>query len=240
MKFPPLKDEDYDRGSIKKKYFRQKCKTAVKNLSKNHFTSHFCEDLEEAKKTLLGLIPENGIIGCGDSHTIFALDLEEDLKERNCITIPHSCAVNHVAMENNCPGYKILGDKELTREVLMNYLVANVFLLGANAITMDGQIINIDGAGNRIAGSLYGSDKIIVVAGANKLVKDVSSGLERIRFTAAQMNNIKYDHELACNKSGVCQDCRSEDRYCNITSIIHKKPMNSDFHVLLIAEELGF
>jgi hypothetical protein len=143
-------------------------------------------------------------------------------------------------MEHNSPGFKVIGNKQEMREILMQYLVANVFMLGANAITMDGQIINIDGTGNRIAGSLYGSDKIIIIAGANKLAKDLSAGLERIRFVAAQMNNIKYSNELSCNKSGICRNCRSEQRNCNITSIIHKRPVDSDFHVILIGEELGF
>ncbi len=240
FKMPKLKDEEFPRDTIKKDYMRQECRIAVKNLIKNNFAAYYSDSIEEARDLVLSLIPDNGIIGCGDSHTIFALDLDEALEKKNCVAIPHTCAVNHYAMENNSPGFKILGTKEEMRDILMQYLVANVFMLGANAITMDGQIINIDGTGNRIAGSLYGSDRIIVIAGANKLVKDLSAGLERIRFVAAQMNNIKYTNELACNISGICKECRSDQRNCNITSIIHKKPIDSDFHVILIGEELGF
>ena len=240
IKIPKLKDQAFDRNAIRKDYLRQNCKLAVKNLIKNNFEAHYCDSIEEAKNLVLSLIPDNGTIGFGDSHTIFALDLDAELEKKNCIAIPHTCAVNNYAMENHSPGFEIIGTKEEMREILMQYLVANVFMLGANAITMDGQIINIDGTGNRIAGSLYGSDRIIIVAGANKLVKDLNAGLERIRFVAAQMNNIKYSNELACNLSGLCNDCRSEQRYCNITSIIHKKPDDSDFHVVLIGEDLGF
>ncbi len=78
------------------------------------------------------------------------------------------------------------------------------------------------------------------IAGANKLVKDLNAGLDRVRFVAAQMNNIKYGSDLACNISGICKECRSDLRNCNITSIIHKKPVDSDFHVIIIGEELGF
>lgn len=219
---------------------RQECQIAVKNLIKNNFSAHYCDSITEAKKLILDLIPDNGIIGCGDSHTVFALELDEDLEKKNCVAIPHTCAVNNYALEHNSPGFKVIGSKEEMRDILMQYLVANVFMLGANAITLDGQIINIDGTGNRIAGSLYGSDRIIVIAGANKLVKDLNAGLDRIRFVAAQMNNIKYGSDLACNVSGTCRDCRSEQRNCNITSIIHKKPVDSDFHVVVISEELGF
>ena len=240
FQMPKLKEEDCDRDAIKKVYIRQECQIAVKNLIKNNFEAHYCDSIEDARKLVLSLIPDKGVVGFGDSHTIFALELDDELEKKNCVAIPHTCAVNNYAMEHKSPWFKIVGNKHEMREILMQYLVANVFMLGANAITMDGQIINIDGTGNRIAGSLYGSDKIIVIAGANKLAKDLNAGLERIRFVAAQMNNIKYNNELSCNKSGICRECRSEQRNCNITSIIHKRPVDSDFHVILIGEELGF
>lgn len=240
FKLPKLKEEEYDRNRIRKEFFKQKGMVAVKNLKKNNFEAHYCDSIGEAGKLTLSLIPDNGIIGCGDSHTIFALGLDQELEKKNCVAIPHTCAVNNYAIDNNSPGWNILGSKQEMRDILMQYLVANVFVLGANAITIDGQIINIDGAGNRIAGSLYGSDRIIVIAGANKLVKDLNAGLDRLRFVAAPMNNIKYGNDLACNTSGLCSDCKSEQRNCNITNIIHKRPQDSDFHVIIIGEELGF
>ena len=240
FKMPKLKDEDWGRDGIRKDYMRQNGKIAVKNLIKNNFEAHYCDSIAEARGLVLSLIPDGGIVGFGDSHTIFALELDQELENKNCVAIPHTCAVNNYAMEHNSPGFKIIGNKQEMRDILMQYLVANVFMLGANAITMDGQIINIDGAGNRIAGSLYGSDRIIIIAGANKLVRDLEAGLDRIRYVAAEMNNIKYGNNLACNISGVCKDCRSEHRNCNITNIIHRKPDDSDFHVIIIGEELGF
>ncbi len=240
FKMPKLKEEACNRESIRKDHRRQNCKIAVTNLNKNNFEAHYCDSIEEARTLVLSLIPDSGIIGFGDSQTIFALKLDEELEKKNCVAIPHTCAVNKHAMEHNSPGFNIVGNKQEMRDILMQYLVANVFMLGANAITMDGQIINIDGTGNRIAGSLYGSDRIIIIAGANKLVKDLNAGLDRIRSVAAQMNNIKYGNALACNLCGTCQECRSEQRNCNITSIIHKRPVDSDFHVIVIGEELGF
>jgi hypothetical protein len=237
---PKLKEGAYNTDNIKKDYSRQKGTIAVKNLQKNNFQAYYCDSIEEARKLVLSLIPDNGIIGCGDSHTIFALELDDELEKKNCVAIPHTCAVNNYAMEHNSPGFNVVGNKEEMRNILMQYLVANVFILGANAITMDGQIINTDGTGNRIAGSLYGSDRIIVIAGVNKLVKDLNAGLERIRFVAAQMNNVKYSNNLACNLSGTCMDCSSKQRNCNITNIIHKRPVDSDFHVIIIGKELGF
>lgn len=240
IKLPPLQGEAHDRGEIKKAYYRQNGEIAVENLRRNNFEAYYCHTIKEAKDKVLELVPDGSTIGFGDSHTIFALNLEEDFKDKACISIPYPCAVNATAFRDKLAGFNILGDEQETRELLMQYLVANVFMLGANAITMDGQIINIDGAGNRIAGSIFGSDRIIVVAGANKLVRDVEAGLTRVRDVGAQMNNIKYEQQLSCNITGICQDCTSEDRNCNITAIYHKKPVAADFHVIVIGEELGF
>lgn len=240
FKLPKLREGAHDRERIRKEYLRQKAKVAVKNLKKNNFEAHYCDSIEEARDLVLSLIPDNGIIGCGESHTVFALGLDEELEKKNCVAIPPTCVANKYAIEHNSPGFIMVGSEQEMREILMQYLVANVFMLGANAITMDGQIINVDGTGNRIAGSLYGSDRIIVIAGANKLVKDLNAGLDRIRFVAAQMNNIKYNNDLGCNLSGSCTECTSEQRNCNITTVIHKRPVDSDFHVVIIAEELGF
>lgn len=240
IRFPLLKAEAHNRDEIQKEHFRQRGEMAAKNLNKNNFHAYYCSTREEARQQVLTLIPNNSTIGFGDSHTVFALGLEEELEKMGCISIPHTCAVNANAFREKIPGFQILGDQQTTKEILMQYLVADVFMLGANAITMDGQIINIDGAGNRIAGSIYGSERMIFIAGANKLVRDVEAGLARTRDEAAQMNNIKYDHNLSCNKTGLCQECTSQYRNCNITAIYHKQPEAGDFHVIIIGEELGF
>ena len=121
---PKLKEEDYNRESIRKDYMRQIGKTAVRNLIKNNFEAHYCDSAEEARTLVLSLIPDNGIVGFGDSHTIFALDLDDELEKKNCVAIPHTCAVNNYAFEHNVPGFKIIGNKQEMREILMQYLVA--------------------------------------------------------------------------------------------------------------------
>ena len=240
IEFPPLSDAQFDPEMIRKRHMIQQGQIAVKNLEKNNFSAHFCDSSADALQTLLSLIPPSALVGCGDSHTIFSLNAEEQLKRMDCTVIPHTCAVNGNAFDRNVEGYTILGDRETSREILRNYLVADVFLLSANAVTLDGQIVNIDGAGNRIAGSIYGSDRIIVIAGANKIVRDLPAALDRIHDVAAQRNNIKYEKQMPCSRVGYCVDCRDPRRDCNITSIIHRQPEESDFHVIIVAEELGF
>lgn len=236
-----ITDAAYDTEAIKKKFYRSKGENAVKRLQKNGFEAYYAEDRAEAAQVLLSLIPDNAVIGVGDSHSVYALDLDDALAEKGCRPIPNIAALNLHSYESEAEyGYIKAPTREKAREILAEYLTSDVFVLGANAITMKGEIVNVDGVGNRIAGSLYGADRIIIVAGVNKLVPDEHYARERIQFIAAPMNNIKYGDECACVKTGVCPSCNAPARICNITTILHRKPIESDFHVIIVGEELGF
>ena len=240
INFPPLSRDAHDREAVKKSYYRQNGEIAVKNLKRNNFDAYYYDTAGDAKKQILSLIKDESIVAFGDSHTIFALELDRDLAAKKCVTIPYPCAVNARAFNEKIEGFNILGDEETTKEILKSYMTANVFMLGANAITLKGEIVNIDGAGNRIAGSIFGADRIVIVAGANKIVQDLPAAMSRIRDVAAQMNNLKYDNILPCNLTGFCNECNTPERNCNVTAIYHKKPVAADFHVVIIGEELGF
>lgn len=226
---------------LRKEYYRSKSRIVIENLKKRGFDAHYADTREDAAELLFQLVPENATIGCGDSQTIFALNVESRLQaEKFCSIIPHRCALNRDAISNPAGADMIIGTKEEMRELLMRYLTSDVFLLGANAISLDGQIVNVDGRGNRVVGGIYGPDRIIIVAGANKITQDLLSARERIGFVAAPVNNLKYKQAPPCVKGGRCVDCNHPSRICNITTIIHRKPENADYHVIIVGEELGF
>ena len=238
--FEPLTSAMHDVSEIKKEYGRQQGIRAVENLKKNFFNAVYADNIDEARSVILDLISDGAVIGCGDSHTLFALNLDPELGEKGCTVIPHTHALNVHSQESPDWGYVKQGTREDMLEILRHYLVADVFMLGANAISMDGQIVNIDGVGNRVAGSLYGAEKIIMVAGVNKLEKDLDSAISRARYVAAHMNNIKYGEKMPCTVTGVCADCKSRRRCCNVTAVYHKAPIESEFYVVIINEDLGF
>ena len=186
------------------------------------------------------LISDGSIIGVGDSHSFYELEMEEDLKNRGCRLIPNIAALNLHSYNSAEYGYIKAPTREQARDILADYLTSDVFVLGAKAVTMEGEIINVDGVGNRIAGSLYGADRIIIIAGVNKIVQNEAEARSRISNTAAPMNKLKYGEKCAGVVSGKCADCRSEERFCNITAILHKKPIESDYHVIIVGEDLGF
>ena len=240
-RLPTLQSANEHADSLRKVYYRTKGDIVVRNLKKNGFDAYYAEDRGEAADLLFQLIPSQSTIGCGDSHTLFDLQIEDRLRvEKKCDLISHRCALNVDAAEHPAGSDLLIGTKEEMQELLIRYLISDVFLLGANAITLDGQIVNCDGRGNRVVGGIYGPRRSIVVAGMNKVTPDLPSAKERIGFIAAPMNNLKYGQELACVKSGKCMDCKDTRRICNITTVIHRKPENADYHVILVGEELGF
>ena len=165
-------------------------------------------------------------VGFGDSETLRALSLYERLSVCNEVIDPPRAG--HVG---GIEAFLAAG-----REALMT----DVFLLSANAITEEGQILNMDGAGNRVAGSLFGHEKTYFVVGINKLVPDIAAGIERIHRIAAPRNAHRKGKKTPCAKDGTrCYDCAALERICNALTIHYKKMSYRPMELVLIEEELG-
>ena len=119
-------------------------------------------------------------------------------------------------------------------------LTCDVFMTGSNAVTMDGKLVNVDGTGNRVAAMIFGPEKVIVVAGINKIVRDLDAAEERIRSVAAPVNNSRIGLPNPCVKTGECMDCQGPTRICNVTTIIGKRPNTTEMHVVIVGEDMGF
>ena len=105
---------------------------------------------------------------------------------------------------------------------------------------MDGKLVNVDGTGNRVAAMIFGPGKVIVVAGINKIVRDLGAAEERIRSVAAPVNNSRIGLPNPCVKTGECMDCQGPTRICNVTTIIGKRPNTTEMHVVIVGEDMGF
>ena len=182
--------------------------------------SHFATK-EEAADYLAGAI-QNTTVGMGGSKTLDELGIYDRLTEHNT-----------VYWHWREPGIPTL-DKALT---------AQTYLSSANAITEQGEIINIDGRGNRLAAMVYGPEKnVYIVAGTNKIAEDFDSGLYRARNTAAVQNMSRFANGQPCQgpKGGKCYDCRSAARGCNALLVLWGKMFDmAKLEVVLIDEELG-
>ena len=198
---------------------------AVKALQANRFEAAFLHGGHDAVRQIMSIIPENAAVGIGGSKTIETLGLAELLKDRG-----------NTVMWHNEPG--------LTPEQSAAYrhgqLSCDVFLTSANAITLNGEIVNRDGVGNRVAAMIFGPKKVIIVAGVNKLVENLEAAEVRIKTVAAPLNNKRLNRPNPCVKTGVCTDCSTPTRICNVTTILNKRPSLTEMTVLIVGEELGF
>lgn len=125
-------------------------------------------------------------------------------------------------------------------ETIAKANAAPVYITSANAISEDGEILNIDGTGNRLAGQVYGSKKVYIVAGSNKLCGDFNDALARARNVAAVKNCGRFNNNNPCKLDGKCHDCRMNTRICKALLVLWG-PMNGmSTEVILIDEEYGF
>lgn len=197
----------------------------VQALNNNHFKACFFSKREQALEKILSLIPNNAVIGAGGSWTIKELGLLEKLEERNNPILNHS-------NPNLTP--------QEAEDIRRKQQICDVFLTGTNAVTLDGTLVNVDGTGNRVAAMIYGPKKVIIVAGINKIVRNLEEAINRIKLIAAPINAKRLNKATPCAKTGECMNCNSPDRICSVTTIMDKCPRQTDIHVIIIGEQLGF
>jgi hypothetical protein len=125
-------------------------------------------------------------------------------------------------------------------KILKRQLTSDVFISGSNAVTLEGEILNVDGTGNRVAALSFGPTKTIVVVGINKIVRDMDEAFARLETYAAPMNNKRLDKPNPCVKAGVCMDCDGDTRLCRVYNIMRKRPSGTDFTVIIVGEDLGY
>lgn len=213
------------RRELKQWHDERMIEKVLKSLENRGFKAYYVSSGEEAVKKALTLIPVDAKIGVGGSMTIRELKLLDKLAERG-----------HQIIRHDIPGLTLEKQFEIRREEL----TVDVFLSSTNAITLDGEIVNMDGTGNRVAALAFGPKKVIIIAGVNKIVKDLNSAIWRIENVAAPINAKRLKKNTPCTISGFCMDCSTPDRICNILLILKRKPSLTDYHVILVGEELGF
>ena len=200
----------------------EKC---VKNLKKNGFDAHFAATPEDAKTLILGMVSGLDSFGFGGSDTTRALGLTEALEAQGKTLHDH---------------WKTGLSKEEDLEIRLLQGRCDCFFCSANAISVTGEIVNVDGVGNRINAMSFGTKKVVVVAGMNKVTHDLESALDRVRDVAGPMRAKSLNMDTPCAKTGVCDDCNSPQRICRITAIFHRKPMMTDISVVLVNQAMGF
>lgn len=214
-----------DYQQARRTYYRLRCEQTRESLHKNDFEAFVVENRAEAADQVLELIEPEATVGVPGSVTIRELGLLEALEDRGNQVVHHWLAG--------------ISDEE-RRELRIQQLNSDVLLTGTNALTLHGQLVNIDGTGNRVASMVFGPRKVIVVAGANKLCDDLDGAVQRVKRVAAPINALRLGLDTPCARTGYCVDCTAAQTICAITVIIDKRPSQTEFAVVLVPEELGY
>ncbi|MDR1770674.1 MAG: lactate utilization protein [Hungatella sp.] len=204
---------------------RQDIPLLIKHLQRNNMAGYLVQDKNELLELLRKLIADGMTVGCGDSVTLEQTGVFEDLRNRDVDFLDKF-------------------DPSLTREekrkIYLRNFSADTFITGANAITMDGKIFNIDGNGSRVAPMLYGPEQVIVVAGANKITKDAEAAIKRTRQIAAPLDAKRLNKSTPCTSLGRCIDCGHRERICNDFVLIAGQFVKDRIKVIIVNEELGY
>jgi hypothetical protein len=233
--------DETDISQEMKWFYEERARTAVASFNKRGINAQYVPTRQEAFSTVMAMIPEGATVVRGDSITLEQVGVIETLTKNKKYKFINA----HARTEE---GHFVL-NRESIIKVLREGLLADVLITGSNAVTLDGKLVNIDGFGNRVAGMIFGPDKVIVVAGANKITRDVTEALERVQQVAAPLNArrhyLKHKHselgDLPCVKMGRCVDCNRKWKICRFTVIIDGPPiwLEGRINVVLVGEVLG-
>ncbi len=198
---------------------------AVEALTKNNFKAIYVGTKEEAAQKVLELIKDSGSVGLGTSVTVNELGVVEQIRKLGKEIYDHTDAA-------------LSAEEKL--EMRRKQQICDCFISGTNAVTLDGKLVNVDGTGNRVSAMIFGPKKVVIIAGFNKIVKDVDAAMDRIERYAAPLNNKRINFPNPCTKTGVCMECALSTRICNVTTILRKKPSATDINIIIVGEELGY
>lgn len=198
--------------------------TIIGKLPKRNMEGYFCETCEDAVKKALELMPEGSVVSWGGSMSISECGLMDALKEHNYTLIDRASAAT----------------EQEKREIYARTVMADYYLMSTNAITLDGQLVNIDGAGNRVACLIHGPEYVIILAGMNKVCPDVESAMKRVKNCATPPNTVRLGCKTPCAVTGICADCLTPETICCQEVITRYSRIKGRIKVILIGEELGY
>lgn len=212
-------------SEVLKKTYENQANTVIKALEKRNMKGYYCPDCAAAVKLADELIPEHATVAFGGSVSVAESGVMDLLKNRSDI---------HLIDRSKAK------TPEETKQMYRDAFSSDVYFMSTNAITLDGELINIDGNGNRVAALIYGPDKIVMIVGMNKLVSTVEDGINRVRDIAAPANGVRLNKQTPCAVTGFCHDCLSPDCMCSHTVITRRCFTPDRIHVILVGETLGY
>ena len=194
----------------------------VENLKKNKFDAHFVESVDQMKELVATMIPAGSSVAVGGSMTLFETGIIDWLRQQPITFYDRYNPDNDV--------------QKMFREAFS----CDIFVTSTNAVTLEGELLNVDGSGNRTAAMIFGPKKVLVIAGINKLVKNMAEAEQLIKRTARPMNNERLNTNNPCRLVGECTECISESRICSVFVRMARSQVRDRICVILVNENLGY
>lgn len=208
----------------KQTFYENQAKSIIHKLEARKMEGYYCPDKESAKAKVLELIGQDKkVVTYGGSMSLDEIGVKEAIEE-----------AGHDLLRRE----KYVTPEE-KRECFAKQTLADVFMMSTNAITLDGELVNIDGSGNRVACLAFGPKEVIVVAGMNKVVSNVEEGVTRSRNFAAPPNTVRLGCDTPCAKIGQCGNCLTNTICCQIV-VTRASSIPGRIKVILVGEELGY
>jgi hypothetical protein len=202
---------------------------ALRNLRANGFDALPAENRDVAKQIILASISKDAMVGVADSATVRQTGIVEEMEKKGIRVL------NPFSKNLTTNQAKTTVRDDISRQIFS----CDLFVSGTNAVTTDGKLVNVDAVGNRVASMVFGPRKVFVIAGKNKVVKDVDEALHRIKNLIAPFHARTKGFATPCARTGRCNDCSAPKRICSVTSIIEKKPWRTEMTIVLVNEDLG-
>lgn len=208
-----------------KTYYKNLAETVIKNLHSRQIEGHYCATAHEAVALANSMVSSNSTISFGGSMTLSESGMMDALTKRSDITLYDRSTAK---------------TPEEVTDIYHNAFHTDYFFMSSNAISASGELVNIDGNGNRVAALIYGPKNVIILAGMNKVTPDLPSALTRAKNMAAAPNSNRLNRYTPCSVTGICGDCQSPDCICAQTVITRRSQTPNRIKVILIGETLGY
>ncbi|AYE34284.1 lactate utilization protein [Clostridium septicum] len=203
----------------------QRILRTIEALKSNNMNGYLVSNKAELLAKIEELVKEGSTVSCGGSVS---------LAESGVLDYLRSGKYNFLDR-----GKEGLTQEEIGK-IYRGAFSADAYFTSSNAITEAGELYNVDGNGNRVAAMIFGPERVIVIVGVNKLVKDVDEAINRVKYVAAPANGVRLNRQTPCAKVGYCMDCKSKTRMCRQYTLIKSQSNPDRMHVIFINEELGY
>jgi len=207
--------------------WRLQAEQLIQNLKKRGIEGSYFDTCAEAVAEICRRVPAGALVGLGGSETIIESGLLAALRRMDLRLLDR---------------YKEGVGKEQVDQMRRQGLQADIFICSSNAVTADGRLVNVDGTGNRVAAMIFGPGKVIIVAGMNKVVRDLDAAIARVKNTAAPANSLRVGASTPCAHTGFCQDphCHPPNRICCQLVVTEASMVPGRLLVVLVGETLGY